>query len=271
MKSLLTTLLLTLLMSGSALADPFEDDDLLPYLGATMDGGSPDFLGPVNPNLRDGREPVWVIPGRSLDGNSDLDWQVFLGAEYPFVPDTGRIRIYGTDAYSSANLRVEVLGYPSEIGVVPGAPSIVLQSCSTAPFGTTVIDIPRDDLRTFYRVRNCVNAPDVNYEFEYRFTQDSFGFRLSSVYGSVLDQRNGRPIAGAFVYSNDNTTTFSNLEDGTFEMLVVSDTNVVLDFVSRDSESVGSVSIGPVPFETFVEDVVLLGQPAGLVFFSGFE
>lgn len=252
-------------------AGPFEPDDTAPYLGAPMDGAQADFEGPANPALREGNEPIWLIRDRNLSDGADLDWQVFYTDRYPFVATSGRIRIYGSDSFSQANLRVEVLGYPRDVAINPGATPIVLQSCGSAPTGTAVIELDRDDLRSFYRVRSCNAIGGLNYEFEYRFTSSGFGFAPSNVNGTVVDVRNGHVNRGAYVFSSQNGVTFTNPDDGRFEMLIISETPISLNFLTQGLESLGAVNLGAVPQGSFVDDVVLTGQPAGMIFFSGFE
>ena len=254
--------------------DPFETDDALAFLGAGMDGGQPDFTTPFENQI--GRIEGWRISGRQLDGNGDLDWIIFYGDEYPYCPVEAELRVIAEDNFARNNLRVEIIGYPRDFILNPGAAPLVLQSCGEAPVGdstVTLTSVPGEpsDFRTFYRLRSCSNSGPLNYRFEYRIIELGFCFAPSNIFGTVRDARNGRVVKGAYIYTDQNSVTFSGPADGEFQLLVFQDNAVILDFFAAGLESLGPVNIGPVSPSEFVEDVVLLGQPPGTVFFSGFE
>ncbi len=249
--------------------DPFEPDGALPFLGAGMNGGRPDFTTPSN-NLI-GRVEGWRIDQRSLNGGQDLDWMIFYRDEYPYCPQVGEIQVLAVDSFSRANLRVEVLGYPRTTVLNPSVTPLVLQSCSQAPVGSSSIDLGKDDFRDFYRIRSCSNAGPVNYRFEFRIIEPAFCFALSSVEGVVRDVRNNRASKGAYVYTDQNSVTFSSPDNGKFALTVFQRSDVILDFFAGDLESLGAVNIGPVAESDFITGVTLLGQPAGMIFYAGFE
>ncbi|MFK7955356.1 MAG: hypothetical protein AB8B96_04615 [Lysobacterales bacterium] len=275
MERTLAILLLGLWSLSSAQVDPLEPDDALPFLGAGMNGGDPDFTFPSDNII--GRDEGWRISGRSLNGSQDRDWMIFYGDEYPYCEVRGELRIIPVGSNAAANLQVEVLGYARSSVIDSTVSPVILQSCSQAPRGGSTIEllndslVGRSDFRTFYRLRNCRNAGVVEYRFELEITQPGFCFALSNVEGNVRDIRNGRLIKGAYIFSNQNNVTFSSPETGQFGMFVSSGSNVVLDFFSGELESVGPVSIGSVAPSDYIPGVELLGQPAGMIFFSGFE
>ncbi len=258
-----------------AQTDPIEPDDALPFLGAGMNGGVPDFTVPSD-NLIE-RDEGWRISGRSLDGSQDLDWMIFYGDEYPFCQVRGELRIIPVGSNAATNLQVEVLGFPRTSVIDSSVAPVVLQSCANAPRGSSTIEllndsqINRSDFRTFYRLRNCRNSGAVEYRFELVITELGFCFALSNLEGSVRDIRNGRSINGAYIFSNQNSVAFSSPATGEFGMVVGSSNNVVLNFFAADLESVGPVSLGPVDAFDFIPGIELFGQPPGMIFFSGFE
>ncbi|MEM7704120.1 MAG: hypothetical protein AAF358_01125 [Pseudomonadota bacterium] len=255
-----------------AQSDPFEPDDAQAFLGASMDGGQPDFIEDVG-----SFDPVegWRILGRQLDGSGDLDWQVFFRDQFQTCPVEVEVRVLAEDNFARNNLRVEILAFRRDLILNPSQAPTVLQSCAGAPVGDTAItfetSIFRDEFPTYYRVRSCSNSGSLNYRFEYRITSEVNCILSISVVGRVQDVRNGRVVPGAYVYSDENEITFSAPDSGVFELLTLQDDAVILDFFADGLESLGPVNIGPVSQGEAVIDVTLLGQPPGLIFFSGFE
>ncbi len=275
MRFVIATILLVWLAPGWAQNDPFEPDDGFPLLGASLDGGQPDFTEPSGNII--GRVEGWIINERSLDGSQDLDWITFNRADYPYCEVEGELRIVPEGSFSRNNLRVEVLGYQLDSVLDANATPLTLQSCSQAPTGTTTIPlisdflIDRDDFRTFYRLRSCNGQSGLRYQFQYRITNPGFCNVGGNIEGTVRDVRNGAAIPGAYVFSNLNDTTFASPSDGEFKLFVTNSSDVILNFLSGNYSSVGSVNIGPVDAFDFVDDVTLWGLPAGVIFFSGFE
>ncbi|MEM9531945.1 MAG: hypothetical protein AAGA23_13625 [Pseudomonadota bacterium] len=272
MKLPLAAIAVLLPLLSWAQSDPLEPDDGFALFGHSMDGGQPDFTEPSNNPI--GRIEGWRLSGRRLDGSSDLDWFIFNGSDYPYCQVEGEMRIIPE---GGGSLRVEVLGYPRDYLLNSGIAPLTLQSCSQSPTGTTTITLLNDssqnrsDFRTFYRLRSCTSQTGVRYRFEYRITNPGFCYAPGTVLGTVRDVRSGQPIPGAYIFSNLNDVTFSSPANGEFEMFVTSTSSIFLNFLAADYSSLGSTNVGPVePFD-YIENITLWGQPAGLIFFSGFE
>ncbi|MEM9533869.1 MAG: hypothetical protein AAGA23_23325, partial [Pseudomonadota bacterium] len=99
--------------------------------------------------------------------------------------------------------------------------------------------------------------------------EDIFCTLSRNVTGTVSDARSGRAVA-AYVFTNENTLTFTDAQ-GDFDLVVVGASNLILDALGPGLESAGAVTVGPVDFFDITPPVALTVQPAGLVFFSGFE
>ncbi|MEM9314199.1 MAG: hypothetical protein AAGA95_06190 [Pseudomonadota bacterium] len=265
-------LLLTCLEGTVSRADPIEPDDDRPYVGAMMDARSPEF-GDPNPDVTPyGRELIWRVEGRTFANTEDVDWIIFLRDRYSLVPFAGFLEVSPEDPLANPDLRVEILSYPRDVGINPAAMPVVLQDCNLAPAGGSSVPLTEAEFNAmFFRLRPCSLNAETGYRVRLVQTEGALALIVKTIFGQVVNARNGQGVGAAYVFTSGSTVTFSNLEDGTFSLFEVSTSPVALNFLSRNIESLGPVAIGPIEFESPVLGALIPGQPLGTIFVSGFE
>ncbi|MEM9533936.1 MAG: hypothetical protein AAGA23_23685, partial [Pseudomonadota bacterium] len=211
-------LLLLLLPVAAPAQDLFEPDDTAPIEGPRLEAGRPDAVGPASPTMDGGEELSWQISGRQFAGPQDLDWFAFNHEDYPICMLRSRIRIAGADATALSRLRVELREYEEEIAINPATPFTTLQSCGEAPVGIAEVTQQYEFKSSyFYRLRSCTSDQGLNYDVEFRMTEDIFCTLSRNVTGTVSDARSGRAVA-AYVFTNENTLTFTDAQ-GDFDLV----------------------------------------------------